>query len=182
MNCPATLRAGDSVKWSESLPDYPASAGWVLKQRLLWSSGSGVTLAGVAQGDDFDFTVATTDSKDWKEGKATLVQWVEKGSEKITLGQKEVTILPDLSVAVSHDGRSQSRKALDDAEAALANYMASGQLHVAEYEIAGRRMKFRDAEQIQKLITHYKTEVAKENAALALLNGGSVPGRVYYRG
>jgi len=182
MNCPATLRAGDSAKWSESLPDYPASAGWSLKQRLLWSSGSGITLNGIAQGDAFEFTVTMADSQNWTAGKATLVQWVEKGVEKITLGQKEVTILPDLSVAVNHDGRSRNRKALDDAEAALANYVASGQLHVAEYEIAGRRMKFRDAEQIQKLITHFKTEVAKENAALALLNGGSVPGRVYYRG
>ena len=43
-------------------------------------------------------------------------------------------------------------------------------------------MKFRDTQQILDLIAHYKREVAREAGALALLQGGSPPGRIYYRG
>lgn len=181
MNAPTTLRAGDSVSWSESLPDYPASAGWVLKYRLLWSTG-GADIPTAADGAAHAVALVNADTKDWPAGPATLVAWVEKDSNRQTLGNQPVTVLPDLSVAVAHDGRSQNRKALEAAEAALAAYLTGGQAMVAEYEIAGRRMKFRDADEITKIINHYKPLVAKENAALAMLAGGGVPGRVFYRG
>ncbi len=182
MNEPKNFRAGDSASWSESLPDYPASAGWSLKYRLMWPSGSGVNLTANPVGDDYAITLASASTASWLAGSATLVSWVEKGSERVTLAQQAVTILPDLTQAVTHDGRSANKQALDAAEAALAEYLKGGKATVAEYEVAGRRMKFRDADQILALINHYKPLVARENAALALLQGGGMPGRVYYRG
>ncbi|OHE72588.1 MAG: hypothetical protein A2Z99_05470 [Treponema sp. GWB1_62_6] len=182
MNEPTAFRAGDSASWAESLPDYPASAGWSLKYRLLWPAGSAVDIATAPAGDDFAVTLASSDTSTWAAGQATLVSWVEKGTDRVTLEQKAVTILPDLTVATSHDGRSANKKALDQAEAALAAYAAGGKACVAEYEVAGRHMKFRDTQQILDLINHYKRLVAKETAALALMQGGSMPGRVYYRG
>jgi hypothetical protein len=186
MNEPITFRAGDSASWSESLPDYLASAGWSLNYRLLWPVGTAVDIPSAAEftGDEERYVVSllSTDTAGWAAGQATLVSWVEKGGARITLEQKAVTILPDLTVATSHDGRSAYKKALDQAEAALAAYAAGGKACVAEYEIAGRRMKFRDTQQILDLINHYKRLVAKETAALAMLQGGGAPGRVYYRG
>ncbi len=183
MNEPTTFRAGDSASWSESLSDYPASAGWSLKYRLIWPSGSGVNLTATPAGDDFEINLDSANTSAWQPGQATLVSWVEKApAERITVGQKIVTILPDLTQAVTHDGRSANKQALDAAEAALAEYLKGGKATVAEYEVAGRRMKFRDADQILALINHYKPLVARENAALALLQGGGMPGRVYYRG
>lgn len=181
MNAPTTFRAGDSVSWSESIPDYPASAGWVLKYRLLWSAGA-AEITTAADGDDHAVALVNADTKDWPAGPATLVSWIERGQWKQTLGSQPVTIQPDLTVAANHDGRSQNRIALEAAEKALKEYLTGGQAMVAEYEIAGRRMKFRDAAEITAIINFYKPLVAKENAALALLAGGGVPGRVYYRG
>lgn len=182
MNEPTTFRAGDSASWSESLPDYPASAGWSLKYRLIWPSGTGINLTAAPAGDDYAVNLTSADTAGWTAGKATLVSWVEKVTDRVTLEQKAVTILPDLTLAVTHDGRSANKQALDAAESALAEYLKGGQATVAEYEVAGRRMKFRDADQIIALINHYKPLVARENAALALLQGGGMPGRVYYRG
>lgn len=182
MNEPTTFRAGDSASWSESLLDYPASAGWSLKYRLIWTSATGVNLNAAPAGDDYAVNLTSADTAAWTAGKATLVSWVEKGTDRITLEQKAITILPDLTQAVTHDGRSANKLALDAAESALAEYLKGGQATVAEYEVAGRRMKFRDADQILALINHYKPLVARENAALALLQGGGMPGRVYYRG
>lgn len=182
MNEPTTFRAGDSAAWAESLSAYPAGAGWSLKYRLLWPAGQGVDIPSAADGDGHAISLTRAETANWTAGKATLVSWVEKGEERVTIGQVAVTVLPDLTQSINHDGRSQNRKALDDAEAALAAHIASGKMVVAEYEIAGRKMKFRDVDQILALIAHYKPLVARENSALLLLQGGSVPGRVYYRG
>lgn len=181
MNEPTTFRAGDSASWSESLPDYPASAGWSLKYRLIYPAGTAVTFDATPASDDYAIALTSANTAAWTAGKATLISWVEKAADKKTIGQKDVTVLPDLTIAATHDGRTGNKKALDAAEAALAAYLTGGKAMVAEYEIDGRRMKFRDSNQILELIAYYKPLVARENAALALLEGGGVPGRVHYR-
>lgn len=182
MSTPDTFRAGDSVSWSESLPDYLPADGWVLKFRLLWRTGSD-TFDATGAGAEHAVSLASADTANWPAGAATLVRWVEHASlGKVTLSSAAVSILPDLTAATSHDARSFNRRALDAAEAALLAYLQGGKATVAEYEIAGRKMKFRDADQITALINHYRPLVARENAAMALLQGGGVPGRVHYRG
>lgn len=180
MNAPDTFRAGDSVSWTESLSEYPASAGWELKLRLLWSSGMAVAITATTSGNDFAIALTASDTATWDAGSATLVSWVTKGTERVTLAERDVTILPNLAIATTHDGRSRAVKGLADARAALDAYMAAGQIHVAEYDIAGRRMKFRTSEEITDLISYYEREVAKENAAAAILQG-QTPGRIYTR-
>lgn len=181
MSEPTTLRAGDSATWTrEDLSDTPASDGWALKYRLLWPTGAAVDLTATATGDSYSVSLTADATRDWPAGSATLVAYVERAGERITLGQQPLTVLPDLTAAATFDGRSQARIALDHARAALSAYLAAGKAHVAEYEIAGRRMKFRGSREILDLIQHYEREVAKENAATALLTGGS-PGRVLTR-
>jgi len=182
MDQPTTFRAGDSVAWTVSLPDYPASAGWTLRYRLLFPAGTLQTIATTASGDDFTVTQSAVDTADWTPGKATLVSIVENSPQSITLAADVVTILPDLKVATTHDGRTANEKALADAEAALAAYVAAGQMHVEGYEIAGRVMKFRTLQDITDLINHYKFLVSRDNALKNLYAGGSPPGRVHYRG
>lgn len=181
MTAPTAFRAGDSAGWTETLDAYPASAGWALKYKLLWAAGS-AQINTTAAGDSHVADISAASSTSWPAGSATLASWVERGAEKITLGSQPVTILPNLIAATSHDGRSRNQRALDAAEAALLAYVEGGKAHVAEYEIDGNRMAFRDVSEIKDLINHYKIQVAKENAALSLLQGGGVPGRIYYRG
>lgn len=180
LSAPTTLRAGDSASWVESLPATPATAGWTLKFKFLWASGTAETVTATPSGADYGISLTAAQTADWPAGAATRVAWVEKGAERLTLEQAQVTILPDLGAAANFDGRSQAVKGLADARAALAAYVAAGQLHVAEYDIAGRRMKFRTSKEITDLIDHYEGEVARERAALALLQG-QVPGRVHVR-
>jgi hypothetical protein len=182
MEQPSTFRAGDSVAWSVSLAAYPASAGWTLRYRLLFPSGTVQTIASTAAGDDFNVTQSAADTADWTPGTATLVKIVDKAAESYTLAADLVTVLPDLRVATTHDGRTPNEKALADAEAALAAYVAAGQMHVEGYEIAGRTMTFRTLADITALIDHYKFLVARDNALKALYAGGAPRGRVHYRG
>lgn len=181
---PTAIRAGDSVAWTRELPSHSGADGWALKYRLLWSAGAAVDITSSATETRHSVSLTATQTAAWPAGSATLVAIAEKGSgaelERITLESQPITILANLATATTHDPRSQNQKALSDAKAALAAYMASGRLHVAEYDIAGRSMKFRSGEEIRDLIDYYEAEVGKERAGLALLSGGS-PGRVLTR-
>lgn len=182
MNRPTTFRAGDSVAWTETLADYPPSAGWIFRYRLLFPAGAVKLITSTALGESFIVSQTAVQTADWTPGKATLVSIVENGPQSITLAADLVTILPDLKVATTFDGRTANEKALAYAEAALAAYVAAGQMHVEGYEIAGRVMKFRTLQDIKDLIDHYKFLVSCDNALKNLYAGGSPPGRVHYRG
>ncbi|MCB1955207.1 MAG: hypothetical protein KDG55_05995 [Rhodocyclaceae bacterium] len=179
MSAPTQFRAGDSVVWNETL-SYPPADGWVLKYRLLFAGATAVEIPSVASGDGYAVSIDASTSSAWVAGSATLVSWVERAAERITIGQMLVEILPDLGAIANYDGRTANQKALADAKAALSAYLASGRGHVAEYSIAGRTMKFRSMDEIAALVEHYERECAKDRAALALLDGGS-PGRVMTR-
>lgn len=181
MSEPTVFRAGDSVAWTRSLPEHLPADGWVLKYRLLWPAGTAVDIDTTAAGDEHAVDLGSADTANWPAGQVTLVAYVEKDAQRVTLGQQQVSVLPDLTTAETFDSRTANQKALAAAEAALLAYMEKGQAHVAEYDIAGRKMKFRTAGEIVDLINHYKREVAKERAALAAIHG-HVPGRVFYRG
>lgn len=181
---PTAIRAGDSVAWTRELPEYSAADGWALKYRLLYPAGTAVDITSTGAGTLHTVNLTAANTAAYVAGSATLVAYVEKGSggtlERATLESTPITILPNLTTAATHDGRSANQIALANARTALASYMAKGQAHVAEYDIAGRRMKFRDSQQIVDLIRFYEREVSRETAAQALINGVAA-GRVQVR-
>lgn len=182
-NEPTVIRAGDTVAWSRDLPEYSAADGWALKYRLLWPSATAVDIASTGSGTTHSVSLTSTQTAAFAAGSATLVAFVEKAGtpvDRVTLESRPITVLPYLLGAATHDGRTANQIALANARAALASYMAKGQLHVAEYTIAGRVMKFRAADEITSLIQYYEREVFKELSAQALLNGVSA-GRVQVR-
>ncbi len=172
-NEPTVIRAGDSVAWSRELPEYSAASGWALKYRLLYAAGAAVAIASTGVGTTHTVALTSAQTAAYAAGQATLVAYVENAGSgaRATLESTPVTILPDLTTAANHDGRSANQIALAAARAALASYVAKGQLHVAEYDIGGRRMKFRSSTEITDLIAHYEREVFKENAIAAAVNG-----------
>ena len=81
MEQPTTFRAGDSVSWTIAIPAHAASAGWVLKYRLLTTAGLSSDITATASGDDFTVDLSAEQTASWSEGKATLVRIVEKGAQ-----------------------------------------------------------------------------------------------------
>jgi len=183
-NEPTVIRAGDSVAWTRDLPEYSAADGWALKYRLLYASGAAVDVTSTAVATLHTVSLTAANTAAYVAGKATLVGYVEKGAgaslERATLESTPITILANMVTSATFDGRSENQIALANAKTALAAYMSKGQIHVAEYDIAGRRMKFRAASEITDLIAHYEREVFKEIAAQAAMKGVSA-GRVVVR-
>ena len=177
---PAIIVAGDTLAWTKSLPDYPASEGWQLSYRLINATGK-IDITSAADGDEHAITVAATTTAAYTPGVYTWQSAATKAAERYTVATGAVTIKPNLAAqAGGYEARSVARKALDDTRNALALWIASnGQ--VQEYEIAGRRMKYASAEDIIQRINLLEREVAREDAAERLAAGQQTGRTLYVR-
>jgi len=177
---PAYLQAGDTLSWQRSLPDYPASAGWELSYRLINSSGK-IDITAAASGDDHLVSVSAATTAAYAPGTYTWQAFVTNGSERYTVGSGSIVVKRNLAAeAGGFEARSTAQKALDDLRAALATWIAtSGQ--VQEYEIAGRRMKYRTVADIRSAISLLEREVARERAAERIAAGLDTGRRVSVR-
>jgi hypothetical protein len=170
---PTRITAGDTITWRKALADYPATV-WTLKYRLVNAAGK-VDITASADGTDHLISVSSTTSAAYTAGTYTWTGWVEKAGERVTVGGGTMVITPDLAVQASFDARSDAAVIVDQLMAAYKTYTAS-QGHVAEYEIAGRRMKYRSSAEILDALNHWKSILATEKRAeriAAGLGGGN---------
>ena len=175
---PLSIRAGDTWRWTRTISDYPATS-WTLKYRFK-NAGGGFEVTASAAGSDFDITVAAATTAAYAAGRYTWISWVESGSEKYTIEQGEVEVLPDYRTglaSVALDDRSHARKMLDAIEA----WLESRDPAVAEYEIAGRRMKYVPLAELIKLRNRYQTEIASEENADRIKRGEGIGRRIQFR-
>ena len=166
MSEPTTLQAGDTIRWTVDLPQYPASD-WVLSYRLI-NADSSIDISGAQDPADPSrhlISITAAASAAYKPGAYTAVATVSRGADRHTVGRKEMRVLPDLAAAPEPvDARSESRRALDDLRAALRRWLST-QGTVVEYEIAGRRIRFATADDIRKRIQLAEAEVVREEEA-----------------
>lgn len=180
MNLPTIFTAGDTLSFTDTLADYPASAGWFLNYRIINSAGK-VDIQSTASGDDHVFSVAATVTDDWNAGDYQWQAFVTKAAERYTVSTGSITIKPDLAAeAAGYDARSTAIKAIADLKSALATWTATSG-HVAEYEIAGRRMKFKSVQEISDLLAFWKREAADDESAQRIASGQSGARRVLVR-
>jgi hypothetical protein len=123
---PSRVTAGDTIAWTKSLPDYPASSGWILKYRLINAAGK-LDITATAAGDDHAVSVPAATSAAWLAGTYTVTAWVEKGAERYTVSVSGTLLVePNLAAAVAGlDTRSEAKKILDALMVAYAAAAAS---------------------------------------------------------
>ena len=179
---PATVVAGDTITWQKSLTDYPATT-WTLKYRLLNAAGK-IDITATASGTDYLVSVSSTTSAAYTAGDYDYLAWVEKGSgptaERNTVATGRITVKPNLAALNTYDGRSPARKIY---EGLLAAYQTAvtARAFVAEYEIAGRRMKFNGKADWLTELNYWKAQVAAEDRAEKIADGLGVGARVLVR-
>lgn len=175
---PPRITAGDTIAWTRSLPDYPASAGWELHYRLINAAGK-LDIVAVAAGDDHAVNVAAATSAAWPAGTYTRVAHVIKGSERHTISTGEIVVDPDLAAAAAGaDTRSDARVILDSL---LANYRlaAASHAYVQSYEVNGRKMQFNDKAAWLSEINYWRQQVARETRARRRAEGLSASTKTY---
>lgn len=180
------LIAGDTLDFDVHVQDpdgneFLASAGWSMQLRILpRTSGTPYSISATASGDDFNVAASASTTASWAPGNYNAVALVSKSGERRTVYLGEVVIKPDPGQASTYDLRSSARIALDAARAAHEDYVTN-RLTVAEYEIAGRRMKFRSAADLVELIEFYQRKVAEEEVADRLKAGLSSGRKLFTR-
>lgn len=171
---PASIQAGDTITWRRELPQYPASDGWVLSYRII-NAGNRIDVVATADADAHLVTISAATTGSYVAGQYTAVEYVTRGTDRHTLGSGTITVLQDLAaMSAGYDARGEAQRALDDLRAALRRWLSS-QGQVQEYEIAGRRMRFASAQEINSRIALAEREVLREQAASGM--AGALPAR-----
>ena len=181
----STLTAGDSLFFPVAAGPYPASAGWVLKYRLLPATAGGTPVeftAGVdPNGEDYLVALSATTTAGWAPDRYSWTRWVEKGGptgEVYTVEAGLVEITPDpRQVAAGHEGRTQAEKALDEARAAFAAFSPTRR----RYRVGGREMEFASAAEILVQIRFWEGEVERERQTARVAAGKPGGGMFYIR-
>ena len=155
---PAAFRAGDLVRWTKFLSDYPANDGWTLSYTLINASIK-ISLTATASGAEHLVSVPAATSANYAAGAYTWMARVTKGSEVYTIGQGSLTILPNLSALMSYDGRSHAQTMVDAIEAAIQGRASALQLRM---QINGRSIEYLNPTDLIKWLSYYKAQVVKD--------------------
>jgi len=145
-----------------------------------------ITITAAADGDDYAISVLPATTRSWVKGIYSWMAYVYKTtgdpaviSEKHTLENGQVEILPDLTQAISTtDLRSHAKKVLEAIESLLEGKPA---YDVASYSIAGRSVSKMSPEELIKWRSFYKTEYERELEAEAIARGEDNPRRIGVR-
>jgi len=154
---PAALRAGDTATWLKSLPDFPAGAGWSLEYTLINATGK-ITITSTAQGNDHKIRVLPATTTGWAAGTYAWQCRATDGTDTVTIATGNLEIKPNFAGLTTSDQRSFAQKTLAALEAWIENHDPG----VAEYEIAGRRMKYIPVTDLLKLRSQFEIEVNRQ--------------------
>lgn len=175
---PTQVRAGDTVKWTRSLSDYPPTT-WTLSYALRGVPGE-IDITASDNGDGTHLvSVPPATSAAWEPGIYPWSAKVTDGTDVYTVDQGTIEVLEDLSaIAGSHDGRSHAKKTLDALEAVIQKRASRSDL---SYTIAGRTLQNMTPKEIRDEWSFWKSRVVMEARAERIANGEAGGGRILAR-
>jgi hypothetical protein len=183
LNIPATLRAGDTISWTESNADYPASAGWTLAFALRAKDKSAITITASSSGANYSISIPSSTSKAYSPGIYWWQAYVYKGTppdftEKHSLDTGQIEILQDLTQAGTQtEFRSTAKQTLDAVEALL----KGDRRDVSNYSFAGRSISKMTYTELLEVRSKLQIEYQRELDADAVAKGQDNPRRVGVR-
>jgi hypothetical protein len=179
----APIRKGDSVSFQvESFNDITgnrvisAANGWALKFAIKGSSNDLEVSASAA----WLVSLTTTNTGTLTAGFARYALIATKDSDKITIDEGRIEILPDLDAATSSfEHRSQNRQDLEAVQSAIRTLISGGA--VSEYSVGGRSLKRFDLSELRDLERTLLIRVKNEDRKQALKDGRPDPRNKFVR-
>lgn len=153
-NIPNQITQGDTVEWSETLPDYnPATD--ILKCFI--RGASTLDLIGLANGEAWDFAIDTNQSILLSAGKyKTQFVIFEFGTKRNTIGNTELIVCPSFEALTELDTTSDDEKELELITQAIANHSHGKK----SYQIGDRRMEYRDLNELYQRQAYLRQRIA----------------------
>ena len=158
MEIPLTITAGDTLNFTDTASDYPASAGWAITYTLLNASAK-ITLTSSADGDDHEVAVAAATTADYTAGEYKWTATVSDGTDRYTLDTGTVEVLPDPVEQDTYDGRTFAEISLENIEAVLQNKASADNY---SYSIAGRSLSKYSWDELITARNYFRAEVRRE--------------------
>lgn len=167
------LVAGETLNYTVTAADYPASDGWAATLYLNpRGHGSNVSATATASGDDHVLQITSTNTAALRAGAYGYEIWASKGAERYRIEAGQVDVLPSLlTAAPGRDHRSDAQKALDQLRAAWLAFTASGNLTIGDYMINGRRVVYRTVAELRAAINAAERDVLAEKQAADIAAG-----------
>lgn len=188
MKIPSEIRAGDTIQWRDdagvdNLGNAIDSGSWTLTYYLRTNTASeGATVVGTAYGTGWAFAIAAGTSAGFDAGQWFFQAIATSGSDKVTLGAGQLTVLASLSYSGTPgalNGNSQAQTDLAAVQAAIRAIVAGGV--AKEYTIGNRSLKKYDLADLLQLESKLKAEVKREQMAELIANGQGNPHNLFVR-
>lgn len=188
VNIPATIRAGDTIKWrddasQDNLGNAITSGDWSLTYYLRTNAASeGATVTGTVYGTGWEFTISATTSAEFAAGDWYWQAVASYSGEKVTLGAGQLKVLAALEYSGTPgalDGRTQAEIDLAAVQTAIRAIINGN--GVKSYSIAGRNLQKYEIADLIALESKLKAEVKRERAADMIANGKGNPHAVFVR-
>jgi len=162
---PTVIRAGDTVKWKKSFPDYPSSE-WQLGY-VIYNASNRYEVSATAQADgSFLIEISATSSSGFASGEYSWIARVTKGTETYTIDAGTIEILPNPTVAT--DERSHIKKVLDAIQRVIEGRATRADL---DYTIGDKRVRSMTVEELYTAWRKYKLMYEQELQAERLRKG-----------
>ena len=166
---PASFAAGDTVIFQQTLPDYPATAGWSLSYTLISSSGV-CTFTAATLNSDYLITILSSVTAGYAPGAYSWAASVSRTGERHGVGRGSLNVLPNPATAIAGDIRTHVKRTLDAIEATIEGDATAAQLRMS---IDGSAMERKSSEQLLLLRGKYLGYYRQELAAERIRNGQS---------
>ena len=175
---PATITAGDSLAWSVTLSDYPASAGWTLNYGAACTSpqASAITFAAEANGDSYAVALDPDTTAEWLPGRYVWSAYITGNGQRHTVARGLFEVLPDPAATAVALGHAQT--ALNLIQAALEGRIPRG---LEDTTIDGQQLTRMPIRDLYDLGEKYRARVKNLERAAAAAAGIKPQTTIYVR-
>jgi hypothetical protein len=163
---PEQITVGDTIKWTKSLSDYPASEGWTLSYTFVNSSGT-FSVTSTADGDDHAVSVSSTTSSSYTAGTYSWQSYATSSSERHQVDAGTIILNPNFADGAT-DSRSHAKKVLDAIESVIEGRASED---AAAMSIAGRSITKMTLEELISTRSKYRAEYNRELRAERIAQG-----------
>lgn len=159
MSEPVKINAGDTVEFTVSLPDYPASE-YSLYYKIVGRTSITAEIQAAANGDDFNVTIPSSATTSFAKGTYRLVGYVTKtGFQKNVYDQPLEIALNYAALTTATDTREYWQQVLDAIQATMLRRATKEQSTMTLPGITGKTIQYATMDELIKAEAHARYQL-----------------------
>jgi hypothetical protein len=174
---PVQITAGDTISFTKSLVNYPASAGWSLKY-ILNGGADPITFTSTASGDDHVILVSAATTAQWLPADYEMSGFAENAGVRNPFYLATLAVSTNVEAVDPGDTRTHAQKMIVKLEAQLEK-MAEDD--IIDSSVEGTEIRREARKEIYTMRKKYQRERESEIAAENIKNGKESGRRIVTR-